>query len=269
MLRLACKPLKKRHFAMKTIPVSFLLSGMLLPSVCFGQPTEPKPGTAQGEKAGHGGPMRAFIEAWKLADADHDGSISKAEFNVMPRTLHLPEEKRENLFKRLDKNGDGKLSPEELGQMAKPHEGSGPKMQRLWELDTDHSGGISFEEFKVGQIFSKLPLERQQEIFHRLDTDGDGVITPKDRPEPPFKRPDGPGGHAHVMPNPPDASGQIDLKLDTNHDGVLSFEEFRAAPSVKNLPEDEQEKRFTLLDRNGDLKITPYELSAPPEKSKP
>ena len=36
------------------------------------------------------------MDLWKLADADGDGFLSKAEFNAMPRIQNLPEEKREN-----------------------------------------------------------------------------------------------------------------------------------------------------------------------------
>lgn len=243
-----------------------------MPPVCLAQPQEPSKIPGAGEKGGRGGPMRPFLEAWKLADTNHDGFISKAEFDAMPRTLNLQAEKRDHLFKRLDKNGDGKLSREELGQLVKPHDGPGLKMQRLWELDTDKSGGISFEEFKMGQFFMKLSPERQKAIFRHLDADGDGMITPKDRPEPPFKRPDGPGSRPPAMPNGPSAPsepGRIDFKLDTNGDGALSFKEFRAGPAVKNLTEDEQEDRFQRLDRNGDLKLSAEDSVPPAGKDKP
>ena len=142
-------------------------------------------------------------------------------------------------------------------------------MQRLWELDADKSGGISFEEFKLGQLFIKLSPERQQEVFRRLDSDGDGVVSPKDRPQMPFKHPDGPGGRPLGKPDAAEGPGRINLKLDTNGDGALSFEEFRVGPAVKDLTEDEQEDRFNLLDRNGDLKISPADFPPPPQKSKP
>jgi Ca2+-binding EF-hand superfamily protein len=104
----------------------------------------------------------------------------------MPRIANLPVEKRAEIFSRLDKDNDGSLSRKELGRFGRPHDDH--PMKRLWELDADKSGGISFDEFKSGQIFQKLPAEKQARIFKRLDTDGDGFITPKDRPEPPFKR---------------------------------------------------------------------------------
>ncbi len=208
-----------------------------------------------------------------MADMDHDGFISKMEFDAMPRVQNLPDEKRANLFTRLDKDKDGKLSREELGSIGKGREGGDAhRMQRLWELDTDKSGGVSFEEFKLGEFFKKLPPERQQAVFKRLDTNGDGVISPSDRPEPPFKHPDGkrgPNGFDGPRADdegPRDEPGHFNKKLDTNGDGALSFEEFRLGPAVKNLTEDQQEDRFELLDRNHDQKISPEDFPPPAPK---
>lgn len=224
---------------------------------------DPPKGPPHDEKGGPHRPDQAFFEAWKAADSDHDGFISKEEFALMPRIQKLPEEKQGNLFTRLDKDSDAKLSREELVRFGnKPHDGQPDQpMKRLWELDSDKSGGISLEEFKAGQLFMKLPPEKQQAVFSRLDTDGDKIITPKDRPEPPFKRPKRPDGSA---PESEDRPGQINRKLDANGDGALSFEEFRQGPAVKNLTEDEQEDRFELLDRNSDQKISQEDFPPPP-----
>lgn len=254
---------------MKTIPVSFLVAGMLLPAVCLAQPQEPPKGPPVDDQDGRPGPQRPFVEAWKQADSDHDGFISKEEFGSMPRIRNLPEEKRDGVFKRLDKDADGKLSRDELVRFGR-EEQSGRPLKRLWELDSDKSGGISFEEFKKGQFFMKLPPEKQEAVFHRLDTDKDGVITPKDRPEPAFKHPEGkphpnrPEGKHPDHKDDSEKPDQINRRLDLNGDGALSFEEFRGGPAVKNLSEDEQEKRFELLDRNGDLKISPEDFPRPP-----
>lgn len=253
---------------MKTIPVSFLIAGMLLPAVCLAQPPEPPMDPPADQKGERRGPQRPLMEA---SDTDKDGFISKTEFDAMPRIQKLPQEKSQNLFKRLDKDTDGKLSREELAPLGKPRDGKDAPMKRLWELDSDKSGGISLEEFKAGQLFMKLPPEKQQEVFRRLDTDGDGVISPKDRPVHPFKNPDGKphskrGDGERPEDGPPD---QINRKLDLNGDGALSFEEFRTGPAVRNLTEDQQEDRFEMLDRNKDHKISPEDIPAEPSPPTP
>ncbi|RYF49820.1 MAG: hypothetical protein EOO38_07085, partial [Cytophagaceae bacterium] len=212
-----------------------------LPAVCLAQTPEPPKAPAAEKRGKADGPKQPFQQAWKAADTDGDGFISTTEFAAMPRIQNLPEEKRNNIFARLDKNGDGKLGRDELSRMGGKggHDKHEP-MKRLWELDADKSGGISFEEFKAGQVFQKLPPEKQEVIFKRIDTDGDGLITPKDRPVRP-KRGDG---------DRDKGPEKINRKLDTNGDGARSFEEFRAGPAVKDLTEDQQEDRFELLDRN-------------------
>jgi Ca2+-binding EF-hand superfamily protein len=248
---------------MKTIPVSLLLAGILMPAICEAQPQ----GGAEGDKDPRRKMVRGFGEVWKSADANGDGFISLAEFSAMPRIQKLPEEKREALFTRLDKDGDGKLSRGELEGFGRNRDGAHlPPMKRLWELDTDKSGGICFEEFKRSDVFAKLSPEMQEGLFKRLDSDGDGMITPKDRPEPPAKRPDGkqrPGKGGREGGE--FAPEQMLRKLDTNGDGALSFEEFRVGPAVKDLSEDEQEERFLKLDRNGDQQLTAEDFPPRPE----
>lgn len=236
---------------MKTIPVSLFCAGILLPMAGVGQSPAPNADSKPDRKP--------LMEAWKAADLDHDGLISKSEYEALPRIQNLPAEKRSGLFTRLDKDADGQLSVPELSQAKKPDQGVEKPMKRLWELDTDHSGGLSFNEYKLGHFVAKLPPEKQEALFKRLDTDADGSITPKDRPEP--ARSKRPGQDSQPTP-PPFVPEQMVKKLDTDQDGLLSFAEFRLGHSMKDLSEDLQEKRFDKIDANKDLKVSLEELIA-------
>ncbi|HVJ46032.1 MAG TPA: EF-hand domain-containing protein, partial [Luteolibacter sp.] len=164
---------------MKTIPVSLLLAGLMLPAVVGAQPEGERPG--KGPRDGPRG-ERGFGKGWKQADADNDGSVTQAEIMALPRIQKLEEERRSHIFNRLDKNGDKLLSGEELTAIEKPTHDRREAMQRFRELDSDNSGGVSLEELKAGELFKKLPVEKQEALFARLDTDKDGQITVKDRP---------------------------------------------------------------------------------------
>lgn len=230
---------------MKTTLVSLLLAGTPLSSVVLANSAEEGNVSRQGVS-------RPFEALWNAADGNRDGFITGEEFAKIPRIQRLPDDKRAGLFRRLDQDADGKLSRDELARLKQPREGQGPPLKRLWELDSDKSRGISFAEFQQGSMIQKLLPEKQAKLFHRLDTDGDGVITPKDRPKNP--RPDRP---------------EADPKLDLNGDAALSFDEFRQGPAVKNLTEDEQEKRFLRLDRNGDHKISAEDTPPKPLPQEP
>lgn len=255
----------KPYLPMKTIPVSLILAGLLAPMAVHAQSEGGGRRQMEPDADARRAHQQQFAKAWKAADKDEDGFISREEFAAMPRVRNLPEDKRQRVFERLDKDGDGKLGREELRRMGRTHEGPRPGPRRLWELDLDRSGGVGLEEFKAGEMFQKLPPERQLEIFRRLDTDGDGVITPKDRPEPPFRRDKDKSRHKRGqgpdMQNPPTMDPRDMIReLDQDGDAGLSFAEFRAGPAVRNLSEDEQEDRFEALDRDGDQKLTPADF---------
>lgn len=185
---------------MKTILVCTVFFGAVASSVLAegeqrpdgkGSGREKRPDREQKETEGkHRRPP--FGEGWEMfrrMDADSDGMITKGEFFASPRLSRLPEGKREGIFARLDRNGDGSLDKREIHEIRRQ---GGGRLREFRELDVDRSGGLNFVEFSEGRIFKKLPEEKRREIFGRLDTDGDGEVSPKDRPEKP-RRPERPG----------------------------------------------------------------------------
>lgn len=227
---------------------------------------ETPPGEVHKKGAGPG-PKHPMAEAWKSADKDGDGMLSMIEFADLPRIRRIPEEKRAELFKRFDKNEDGVLVKDEFRRIGAPHEGQGP-MQRLWQLDANKDGGVSLEEMKAGQMFAKLPSARCEKLFRKLDSDGDGSITSKDKPQPPMRRGEGKEKSRDSSGQSPKL-GQMIQQLDRNGDGVLDFTEFRASPRLQQLTEDQQEDRFEALDKNGDLKLGPDDEVTEPQSPAP
>ncbi len=210
-----------------------------------------KGGKSKGER---GRDMRrAMAEMWKKADTDGDGFLSLAEFSAMERPSRLPQAKREEIFNRIDKNGDGKVSPDEMPKVP-PR-----RMPPLEQVDLDKDGRIVFAEFQKLGFVARLPEERQRGIFSRMDRDGDGALTPKDRP-----KSDGRDGKGPRRGNPM----EMVREHDKDGDGSLSFEEFRTIPWVKDKGEDEQEDRFEEMDKNDDLKLDAADFPAPEKKKK-
>ena len=128
-------------------------------------------------------------EMFGMLDKNNDKVITSDEIFAGPKMANMPQEQREKLFARMDLDGDGKVTPEEIRKMRQ--ESHEKQMREFRELDTDKSGGMSFEEISLGKFFSQLPEEKRRQIFERMDTNGDGQITPEDKPQGPRLRPEG------------------------------------------------------------------------------
>jgi len=135
------------------------------------------------------------------------------------------------VFKSLDKNGDGKLSKDEVKDGYMAHYGkliSDDEVDRMFEaVDTDNSGYIDYTEFVVASINEKklLSHDKLKSAFKIFDKDNSGNITASEIKT--VLQADS------SIPN--EIIDMIIKQVDANGDGEISLEEFIAI--MKNAAE--------------------------------
>jgi Ca2+-binding EF-hand superfamily protein len=114
-------------------------------------------------------PMAAAQEArFAAADADRDGLLSRAEVaRALPRLAAR--------FDRIDRDGDGSLSPDELRawrrvSAARNRVGEGGFVEHFRRADADGDGALTRAE-------AQQALPRLAAKFDRIDANGDGRLT--------------------------------------------------------------------------------------------
>lgn len=143
------------------------------------------------------------------------GSISSGGMNAS-----MLKQMQDKMFKTADVNGDGKITKDELNQVAQAKDTQkGPSTNKIFEsFDTNNDGSIDKLEFDAGSAKLAQQMQGQEAQGGKgpLPSGGGGGM---------------PGGGAGISPsssNSPSSSsfGVYDEK-DTNRDGVVSPQEER------------------------------------------
>jgi Ca2+-binding EF-hand superfamily protein len=220
---------------------------------------------------------RLFKRLLRNADKDGDGKLSRAEFlaglqeeRPQPPADGRPGPQRneglrrfaqadpEQVFQRLDANGDGKLELDEMPEQAR--EG----LRRFFEqADANRDQSLSLEELRKGQEYLRRltgagappnaqtanPANRgagpaDGALFGALDANGDGAISSEELA----------------------AAADALKKLDRDGDGQLTRRELMGAagerPATRPAPPNAEQarERFNRFDKNGDGKLAQDEL---------
>ncbi len=131
-------------------------------------------------------PMPPGPPLFAVLDTDHNGALSDEEIKGAA-----------NILAKLDRNGDGEVTLEELrippppprqdgdDPIGPPPKGPRPIPPLIAAIDADHDGNVSSEE-----------IENSPEALKTLDKNGDGALSPEEmRPSgPPHGKEDGPQG---------------------------------------------------------------------------
>jgi Ca2+-binding EF-hand superfamily protein len=100
------------------------------------------------------------------ADTDHDGRVSRAEYDA------AASQRRSDWFDKLDLNKDGYITQEEMNQARETRRSNmrGRMDERFKEADTNGDGQLSLDE-----IQAKMP--RLATHFSDLDKDKNGMLS--------------------------------------------------------------------------------------------
>ncbi|CAK91222.1 unnamed protein product (macronuclear) [Paramecium tetraurelia] len=159
-----------------------------------------------------------------LSQFHNNSKLSSAILQLISTQIMTQKEKKELIkgFNAIDKNGDGKLSKDELIQCymdlyqdeVKCHQ----IVNQIFQYsDVDCSGTIEYTEFIVAfsEVQNLMAQEKLQQAFKLFDKDGNGTISKGELQE--------------VFGGLALNDNQLDCvfsELDTNGDGVVTFQEF-------------------------------------------
>jgi Ca2+-binding EF-hand superfamily protein len=182
-------------------------------------------------------------------------------------------EMQQRMFSKIDANGDGKISKDELTQVMVNAPKGGASVDDIFkQLDTNGDGSISQSEFAAGDkangqmqggpppmmagMGNMSSADFVKQLFSDADTNGDGKISKDELTQ--------------VMANASSGGSSVDdimSALDTNGDGSISESELLAASQADQQTQGLQggssvDDLFSTLDTNGDGSISKSEFEA-------
>lgn len=264
--------MKRFRNAMQALAACLLACGAG-PALAQMEGPPPPDGPMQGLTRFHGRPADRFLAVF---DLNHDGRVTRDEFNrtegarfaaaahgpslsqdqFTAMHLHDFQLHTEQLFHRLDWNGDGRLTLDEYAQ---------PQRVRFEMFDRDGKGSESCAPAGRGKAngFGRGRFCAENDLNH------DGTVTRAEFDAATARRFTALAGGGKAMTPAQFAADALARyretgaryfkRDDTNHDGKLSLAEYAAYDT----------KLFQRMDRNRDGAVTRDELGSRPRKHQP
>ena len=197
------------------------------------------------------GEKRTYEELLKKYDTDGDGKLSDEERKAMQEDFRRQAE--EEQLAKYDTDGDGKLSDEERKVMEEDRRSQADtwkqwgKDLQLKHFDADGDGKLDEEEMAAFKEFEKeLKKIGQEWELAQFDLDGDGKITPEERKE---VQKQWLGATFKVL-------AKVARYMDADGDGKVSLEEREAfGKKLQEKAAQWTDKLLAKYDRNADDKL--------------
>ena len=147
---------------MRKNTLAFVISSMLMAVSAQAQPAEPtNQASYDADQSNSSNAAAMAQQRWSAADTDRNGTLSKAEMQISMPTMAAN-------FSKMDGNGDGQLSQDEMHGAR--HSDKGQWNKDFKAADTDRDGSLTLTEAQSG-----MPMMSSH--FAAIDTDKDGKVT--------------------------------------------------------------------------------------------